>query len=166
MGQYGYQQIGGSSFDISSVVSTLPAGVSLGDEKVYNGVAYKCVYNPNSAVISKGFYASPVSIGGGPYTVTVSTVSDANHGVGAVVCVHATATTDTYFWGAYKGIVAMAASAGSAIPAGALAMPGLGGKITSAPSLPTEVTKNRQLIYVITAVPSGVVGGTAYINFA
>lgn len=165
MGQYGYQNIQASVMDISAVVGSLPVGPALGDERVYNGVSYRLVYNPNSAVISKGFYASPVPLGGGPFSVTMSTVTDSNSQAGAVVCVHATATTDTYFWGAFKGVVPMVASVGSAIPTGALATLGLAGKLMSAPSLPTEVTKNRSIIYVISSVPSGVLGGSCYINF-
>ena len=164
MGQFGYQNVQGSPFEISAVVTSLPAGPQLGDERVYNGVTYRLVFNAANSQISTGRYASPVPLDGGLYSVTVTTTSDANHHLGAVVVHHATATTGTYFWGAIRGVVPMVPSA--TISAGIVAMCGLSGIVTSGPSLPTETVGNQPGILCITSGTGGTTpSGTYRINF-
>jgi hypothetical protein len=165
MGQYGYQNIQGSVVgDISGVYGSIPAGVSLGDERVHNGVYYKFVYHgATSVTLAVGNYASPVQLDGGVNTVTVSTVSDARNHLGAVVCVHAAVAPSKYFWGAFKGVVPMISSATGNI--GDRYMCGAAGKITSAPSLPTELVGNVGDILCVTSGTAGNADGTYAINF-
>ncbi len=165
MGQYGYQSIQASVMDISAVVTSLPIGPALGNERVYNGVTYKLVYNAGNSQAIPGRYLSPVPLDGGAYSVTITTTSDANHHLGAVVVHHATATTGTYFWGATKGVVPMAPSA--IVSAGVVMMCGLSGVITSGPSLPTERVGNQPAILCITSGgTAGVTTGTYLVNFS
>lgn len=151
---------------ISAVVTTLPDGNVLGETRIYEGVHYKLVYQA-AGDASPGKVNSPIPVGSGPYSMSSNTVSDGVNHMGAVVCIHASAVSGSYYWGAYKGVVAsMVASAGSAIPTGKFAMVGADGFITSAPSLPTELVGNAaDAIYVISTAPSGVQGGSCYINF-
>ena len=165
MGQYGYQELGGSPLgDISAVVTSLPAGPQLGDERVHNGIKYRLVYNAGGASGPVGSVMSPVPLAGGAYSVTVTTASDSRNHVGAVVVVHNTATTGAYFWGAYQGTVTLIPSA--TISAGKFCMVGATGKVTSAPSLPTETVGNRGNILVVTSGnTAGAATMTGYVSF-
>lgn len=88
---------------ISGVVATAPAGANLGEERWHNGAKYRLFYNAGNSQISKGrCFVNSLTVGNGPYSVTVSTVTETvNKVMGAVV--HATATTGTYFWGVVRG---------------------------------------------------------------
>lgn len=164
MGQFGYQNIQGSPLEISAVVTSLPIGPQLGDERVYNGVTYRLSFNAANSQISQGRYASPSPLDGGLYSVTVTTTSDANCHLGAVVVHHATATTGAYFWGARKGVVPMVPSA--TVSAGIIMMCGISGIIASGPSLPTETVGNKPGIVCVTSGTGGTTpSGTYSINF-
>lgn len=162
--QYGYQQIGGSALDISSVMGSLPIGPLLGDEKVQNGITYRLVYNAGNSQASVGRVVSPTTLGGGLNSVTVSTASDSRNHIGAGVVYNATAATNTYFWMAIRGVVNVTPSA--VVSAGKALMIGANGIVTSAPSLPTEMVGNASFMYT---VASGNTAGAptcqAYINF-
>lgn len=91
---------------ISATVTSLPAGNVLGEEREEDGVWYRLCYNAGGASIPIGNVASPVPLNGGPYSLTVTTVTGANNHVGAVVAHHATVPTASYFWGARRGYLA------------------------------------------------------------
>lgn len=88
---------------VSSVVASLPVGYTLGEERQQDGVHYRLMYNAGGEQIDQGEIASPIASGGGPYSATVTTVTDTANAYGAVVAHNATATTGTYFWGAFRG---------------------------------------------------------------
>ena len=95
---------------VSSVVTSLPLGYSLGQIRIESGVKYKLVHNAGNSDIKPGFIGSPIPLAGSTLnSVTVSTASKSYHHVGAVVVVHATATTASYFGGAIRGAVPVAA---------------------------------------------------------
>lgn len=107
---YGPRQTFGDGIvgGISSVVATIPAGIKLGEERFHNGVYYRFMYNGGNSAINPGFIASPKSLGSGavnvgPFSATVSTVSQTAHALGAVVNQHSTVPTGYYFWGAFRG---------------------------------------------------------------
>lgn len=107
-GPYSGRQVFGSEGlgGISGVVTSLPVGFVLGEERQEGGISFRLVYNAGNSQASPGFLLARAFGGAGPYSMTVSTASDVNAHVGAVVCHHATATTGTYFWGAYRGYLA------------------------------------------------------------
>lgn len=101
---YGIEVMGDPMGGISAVVSSLPIGAELGQERLWNGVYYRLVYSPCTSTIGIGQICSPlVSSPASPYYVSPTTVSDAGQALGAVVVVHSTVTTNTYFWGAFRG---------------------------------------------------------------
>jgi len=86
---------------ISSVVTSLPVGYNLGDKRIESGIKYVLVHNAGNSQIGPGFIASPI-FSAGPYSLTISTAVGVNDHLGAVVVVHATATTGSFFWGAFQ----------------------------------------------------------------
>lgn len=97
---------GGGLGGVSAVVSSLPAGYVLGEERWENGIKYRLFYNAGNSEIGPGFAGSPRPVGSGPYSITITTTSKTFDGVGACVVHNATATTGTYFWGAVRGYLA------------------------------------------------------------
>ena len=87
---------------ISGVVSSLPVGYTLGEERLFEGIWYRLMYNAGNSQANPGLVVAPLGVGG-PFSGTITTTSDGGQGYGAVVVKHATATTGTYFWGAFKG---------------------------------------------------------------
>lgn len=87
---------------ISGVVSSLPAGFSMGEVRWQNGIKYRLMHNAGNSQINPGMACKHAEAGAGPYSVTVSTVTEAVTGARGVV-LHATATTGTYFWGVVYG---------------------------------------------------------------
>lgn len=96
---------------ISGVVATLPAGAKLGEERWDNGLKFRLFFNAGNSQINPGFAGSPRPVGGGAYSVTVTTTSKTGDHFGACVVHHATATTGTYFWGAVYGYLASGVAA-------------------------------------------------------
>lgn len=90
---------------ISNTVTTLPPGVSLGERRVEGGIEYKLVYNDKTE-IAPGLVASPVPLSGGPYSVTVTTVTGLGNEAGMVVVHNATVPASSYFWGVTRGYLA------------------------------------------------------------
>lgn len=116
--EYGYlvdAQLG----SVSAVVSSLPIGYSLGQTRNISGVKYQLIYNAGNSQISPGFIGTSGAGSVGPFSVTISTASKSNHHLGAVVCVNATATTGTYFWGAIDGRVGALVADTTSIATGA-----------------------------------------------
>ena len=99
-------QLGGLSACVTYSVYGLPAGYTLGEERVEGGINYRLVYNAGNSAIQPGYIASPRPVGGGLYSVTVTTVTGTFNHVGAVLAHNATVPTDCYFWGAYRGYIA------------------------------------------------------------
>lgn len=165
MSDTGYRQVVGNAMGgISSVVSSLPPGARLGDERVLNGILYRLVYNAGTAQIIPGNVASPVPLVSSTFSVTVSTLSDSRNHLGAVSCYHATAAASTYFWGVRAGSgVPLIPSA--TIAAGQMVMVGLNGKVTSAPSLPTEMVSNAICAQVLTSGTAATADGTFRVCF-
>jgi hypothetical protein len=104
---------------ISNVTATRGKDPEPGMRVCYNGVDYVFVYNAGTTQISKGNVAVIATATTG-YSVTVSS---AVYGIPVGVCVHATLTTATYGWLAYRGTVEVSAPSacaqGSSIATGA-----------------------------------------------
>lgn len=105
----GFRQVhaDGGLGSVSSVVSSLPAGYTLGEERMEQGATggqkyYRLVYNAGGAEVGQGYFAKPVG-SAGPYSMTVTMASKTNAHIGAVLCENATSTTGTYFWGMVRG---------------------------------------------------------------
>ena len=101
----GYRQTHADSGlgQISGVVSSLPAGYTLGEERMEDLKTYRLVYNAGGAEVGQGYFATPLKTGAGPFSMTVTTTSKTFAHIGAVLCEQATATTGTYFWGLVRG---------------------------------------------------------------
>lgn len=104
----GYRQThaDGGLGGISGVVSSLPAGYELGEERREDGKDYILAYNAGGEQAGPGYFLTPIKTGAGPYSMTVTTTSKTHDHLGACLVQHATATTDTYFWGLVKGVAA------------------------------------------------------------
>jgi hypothetical protein len=89
------------------------------------------MYNAGGEQIDQGLVASVESSGGGPYSCTVTTTSDGLDGYGAVLCHHATATTDTYFWGVVRGYPVKLKAGTASIATGTDFMIGVDGAVTT-----------------------------------
>lgn len=87
---------------ISGVVSSLPAGFSMGEVRWQSGIKYRLLHNGGNSQAIPGQGLVAIGAGAGPYTCTISSVSGSITGVRGI-CHHATATTGTYFWGVTFG---------------------------------------------------------------
>lgn len=103
---FGDSGLGGISAVVTANGAAPPAGYQLGEVRQEGGIVYQLVYNAGNSVILPGLGASSRQVGGGPYSVTVSTAIDVNAHIGLVVAHHATVPTDCYFWGAKQGFLA------------------------------------------------------------
>lgn len=99
---YGNQTVmaGTELGSISAVVSSLPAGFTLGEERMWNGDLYRLVHNTCNQQVIPGYLVAAnlgSAVAAGPYSCTITTTTEVcKTVVGAVK--HATATTGTYFW--------------------------------------------------------------------
>jgi len=101
---------GHSLASISGLAGSLPAGAVLGEERWENNIKYRLFYNDGGDTIPPGYMFKSKGAGQGPYSVTVTTVTESVSGVRGV-CHNASSTTGTYFWGAVFGYpVRMSAS--------------------------------------------------------
>ena len=116
-GEYRYLVDAGLG-SVSSVVSSLPAGYTLGETRVVDGIKFRLVHNAGTAQASVGMVLSPVT-SAGPYSVSISHVSKANAHIGASVVKHATITTGAYGWGAVRGNVGNLIAGVSSVATGA-----------------------------------------------
>ena len=148
---------------ISAVVASLPNGATLAEERIHSGVRYKLCYNAGNSQILPGNLAAPVS-GGGIASVTVTMASQAGN-VGFVVCNHTTATTGTYFWGAFRGVVAGLIGDTVSIPTGNHICVGADGTVQLF-NLNSVVSGKMDCGIVITTVSNGGARtGSAYVSF-
>lgn len=169
MAQYTVRQVFGDEGlgSISGVVSSLPVGATLGDERMHNGVQYRLMFNSGNSQISPGFIGSPKSLASGavntgPYSCTVSSVSQTGHALGAVVCVNATATTGTYFWGAFRGYPVKLAGNVNSYASGTRLMVGdNGGVCTNVTGATAQVIQPDAACYVVATVIGQAYSGIA-----
>lgn len=158
---------------VSGTTSSLPAGFVLGEERWEGGKKYRLVYNNGNSQVSVGNFA--VNIGStGPYSLTVSSASDVNQHLGAVVCHNATAATGTYFWGLVQGRCALT-TGNTSIPtggAGYVSANGVLGSYTGFTTLPTSTIGNPAVAFCVGAATqvtgmtglSNVLGGDYRVN--
>lgn len=150
---------------VSSVVSSLPVGYTLGDVQYVNGVEYRLVFNAGNSEIAPGKVAAPALAGAGINSVTVSTTSKANCHIGGVVNVHATATTGTYFWGAKQGVVGGLVGDSASIPTGSAFAIGADGAVEL---MPQSVVTGKVVVGVVISTVSngGAKSGNAYVSLS
>lgn len=121
--------------EISAVVSSLPVGYNMGERREYNGDIYRLCYNMSNQQVLPGYLVCAnigSALAAGPYTCTISTVTEVNQTViGAVK--HATATTGTYFWALTETIVNSTTLSGVTVIAsnGVYILPAANGQITN-----------------------------------
>ena len=105
---FGYRQVMGDEGlgGISATVTSLPVGYTLGERRQEGNIDYKLVYNAGDAQVAAGLVLSPVPLSGGPYSVTVTTVTGLGNEAGMVVNHHGTVPASSYFWGVTRGYLA------------------------------------------------------------
>lgn len=160
MGQYGYQNVGGSPLDVSSVAGSLPIGPQLGDVKIVNGIKYRLFFNDGGDVIYPGYMFKAKGAGQGPYSVTVTTTTESVSGIKGVV-LNATATTNTYFWGAVYGHPVKMAASNISIATGVFVGPALGGQCITTTTTAHFVGLNVGDATTATATTNATASGTA-----
>lgn len=160
----GYRQIhaDGGLGSVSGVVSSLPAGYTLGEVRRESNKEYRLVYNAGGATISPGYFATPVKGGAGPHSMTVTTTSKTFAHVGAVLCHNATATTGTYFWGLTKGASVAVSGDTASIATGNGLYIAADGQVAQMPS--SVPTGNICIGWNINTIITAATTGTAYIN--
>lgn len=120
---------------VSAVVSSLPAGYTLGEHRVVNNVEYRLVHNAGNSAINPGLFASAVpNAGSTANSVTVSTVSQSWNNFAAVLCVHATVPTANYFWGAIEGPGLKVTGDNTSVPTGSAFYISAAGQVTVQPA--------------------------------
>lgn len=151
---------------VSGVVSSLPAGYTLGQHRQEGAKTYKLACNAGNSQASVGFFLTPVKGGAGAYSLTVSTTSKTYAAEGAVLCENATATTNTYFWGLVHGYTTKGTVADNiSIPTGTQFYIGVDGKVDVMPQ--SVVTGNRAIGYNVGAVgtvTTGTLSGDPFIT--
>jgi hypothetical protein len=150
---------------ISSVVSSLPLGYTLGERRTVSGVEYKLVFNAGNSEIQPGNVAAPILALAGVNSVTVSTSSQGNNHIGGVVNVHATAPTANYFWGATRGVVGGLIGDSASIPTGSAFAIGANGSVQL---MPQSVVTGKVVVGVVLTTVSngGAKNGNAYISMS
>lgn len=141
---------------ISAVVATLPAGYTLGEYRIEDGISYQLKLNAGNSAINPGFVGAPAPLQGGPHSITVTTVSKSYNNFGAVLNHHATVPTGYYFWGVRKGYVAsgVATDAATATTGSALYV-AADGKLNPMPG--SVVTGNIPVAFVTVGPSAGTV---------
>ncbi|GAG48265.1 unnamed protein product, partial [marine sediment metagenome] len=114
---------------VSGVVSSLPIGYQLGEEREQDGYHYRLMYSTANSDVAPGFILSPLNTGAnGPYSGTITTTSDTRAGNGAGVVRHTTLTTNTYGWVCTRGYpVTLAGSLASGVTGASLMVAADGG---------------------------------------
>lgn len=155
---------------VSGVVGSLPAGYTLGEERMEDNKFYRLVYNAGGAEVGQGYFATPLKTGAGPFSMTVTTTSKSFAHVGAVLCENVTATTGTYYWGMVRGhsdtgVVGDAAST----PTGSAFYIGSDGKANLHPqsAMTGQVAAGINLGGAATkTITTGALSGDVYVNLA
>lgn len=151
---------------VSGVVSSLPAGYTLGQLRQEGVNTYKLAYNAGNSQASVGYFLTPAKGGAGPYSLTVSSASKTFADIGAVYVHNATATTGTYFWGMVNGYSAKGlVGDASSIPTGSPFFIGANGTAELFPQ--SAVTGNNAVGFNVGAVgtvTTGALTGDPFIN--
>ena len=129
---------GHSLASVSGTASSLPAGAVLGEERWENNIKYRLFYNDGGEVIYPGYCFKAKGAGQGPYSVTVSTVSESVSQVKGVN-LHATSTTGTYFWGVVFGHPVKIAATNISIGTGTYAYPAANGQFVTTTTTSTSL---------------------------
>lgn len=116
---------------VSAVVTSLPAGYTLGEARFDSGIKYRLIYNDGGEQISQGFACKPKG-SVGPYSMTVTTTSKTFANIGAGVAHNATITTASYGWIAVQGRISVVGDA-SSVPTGSAFYVGSDGKVELMP---------------------------------
>ena len=91
---------------VSGSTGTLPAGLNLGTIRQEGGVKYVLCYNKGNSAMDAGMLCMNTTPAAGtmmgPYSVTITTVTESIAGVRGCVA-NATVPTGYYFWMAVKG---------------------------------------------------------------
>lgn len=142
----GYRQThaDGGLGTVSGVVSSLPAGYSLGEQRVLDENTYRLVYNSGGEQATVG----NVMIGGaggiGPYSCTVTTAAGDIPPKAIGVVKHATLTTDTYGWLLTRGDAGKLIASNVSIATGAIIEVKVGGVVgDTAAASGTAIGYNR-----------------------
>lgn len=118
---------------ISAVVSSLPAGYTLGERRVVGNVEYKLAFNAGNSEVTPGLIATPAAGSVGAHSLTVSSASQLFHQFGAGLVVHSTLTTGTYGWVAVKGTGLGVVGDNTSVPTGSAFYLSANGKVTLMP---------------------------------
>jgi len=83
----------------SGVVTSLPVGYALGEERVRDNIKYQLVYNNGNSAIEPGNLCISTSVVANQtlYSVTLTSVTESVAGIRGC-CHHATVATGSYFW--------------------------------------------------------------------
>lgn len=161
--------------NISGVVSSLPAGYELGEDRQEGNYHYRLMYNAGNSEADIGDVVSVVAVGGGPYSCTITTTSDGGDAYGGAVVRHVTATTGTYFWGCTQGYPVLVKGGTASIATGGDIMVAIDGAVSTATTgatatvvgqLNTRVVIGRNIGAAASkTITTGTASGDAYVSF-
>ncbi len=119
-------------YSVSAVTATRGADDPvLGQEREENGIWYRYVYNAGNSQVSPGYAMCGIS---GASTAASATISTAVNTPLKGFVYHATLTTGTYGWVAFKGLLKFVAS--STVAAGDVLQVGANGALHTAATFP------------------------------
>lgn len=159
---------------VSGVVTALPGGFVLGEERWENGIKYVLCYNAGNSQAVPGKLLSPYGVaGGGAYSVTVTMATGVLSKYGAVAVHNATATTGTHFWGVKQGYLASGLiSSGTTLQTGYAVLMGTDGNaegLSNVMSAQTVGLAQAVIGFVVNGPSAGtttVRQGSVYVNFS
>lgn len=148
---------------VSGVVSSLPAGYTLGETREEDGIKYMLVYNAGGEEAGPGYAVKSVGGGAGKYSATVTTVTESVAGALGVVH-HATLTTDTYGWIVRKGHPVKVVASNISLATDALAGLAADGKFITTDTVGNIVAQNIGDAALATATTDAA-GSRFFVNF-
>lgn len=127
----GYRQThaDGGLGSVSGVVSSLPVGYTLGEERAEGTNKYRLVYNNGNSQASVGYVLVNDGSGVGPYSCTITSTAGTIPPKAVGVVKHATLTTGTYGWALVKGDAGKLVVSNVSIATGALVEVKVGGVV-------------------------------------
>lgn len=149
----------------SAVTATLPAGYEVGMVRHEGADVYQLLYNAANSAINPTYGAVMTLTSTSGYSVTVSSVSATNVGMGIVK--HATVTTGTYGWFLKRGVTNFENDVNTACVAGDGLVMGTGGTFKGA-SMISGQSSDIGIINICGVAASAVASGgsgLAYFNF-
>lgn len=122
MGNSGFRQThaDGGLGGVSGVVSSLPAGYTLGEERRVDGNDYRLVYNNGNSQATVGNVVVNDGSGVGAYSCTISSTAGTIPPKAVGVVKHATLTTGTYGWVLTRGDAGKLIASNVSLATGAL----------------------------------------------